>query len=99
MKTKYVNAGIKSKAELAKRLADGDTFYLNGGESRFYFDANFIRPFRALHASKPSSSTSIGAGWEMYEGMCIKKEMEWWEDIPKQGVLCWVKDNLNQRPL
>ena len=85
MKTKRVNARIKSKKELARRLMDGEVFYTPSG-ARVHYDEVEKEPFRVGRVPMVDS-------WRGYDRLLVEEEIFWQEDIPEQGVLCWVWDN------
>ena len=84
MKTKYVNAGIKSKEELAQRLMDGEVFYCGG--FKIYYDKDVAgSPFRFDDAF-------LKDGWDDYKALLTKQEIPWYEDPDSFPCLCWVSD-------
>lgn len=82
---KLVNAGIKSKKELAERLINGEVFYHNGSLARteIKFILDYANPFRY-------GSDQLNLVWSEYESML--KEVAWYEDIT-EPVICWVWDS------
>jgi hypothetical protein len=86
---KLVPANIKSKAEFAKRMADGEVFY-NEFKDKLYFDENLL-PFPFVFEDGLSGGRqALGAAWELYN--CVTVESKWYENIPEGGILCWVWD-------
>jgi hypothetical protein len=86
-----VNANIKSKKELAQRLIDGEVFYIDGNQILFCENTG-TDPFRF-------NNESLYSCWNAYER--FQKEVNWWDNIPEEGVLCWVSDtnkNLKSNP-
>ena len=83
-KTKFVKANIKNIKEAFTRLMDGEVFYSRAGHSKIYFDASCTEPFR--FDTDPMRSPQSYPTW------LTKKEVEWYEDIPEKGVLCWCYD-------
>jgi hypothetical protein len=79
-----VNANIKSKKELAQRLIDGEVFYTESGIKVFYDEIQDSTPFRL------GIYNLVGDVWESYSSLF--KEVNWWDNIPEEGVLCWVDD-------
>lgn len=85
MKTKYVNANIKSYKELLSRLIEGEEFY--HGLIKVYYDENERykgQPFRYDQFALMGCS-------DAYPEFCVKKEVEWYEDLPDHGVLCEIE--------
>lgn len=79
---KLVNAGIKSKKELAQRLIDGEVFFNSNGH-KVYFDCGENNPFRVNYSPMDS-------GWRHYEGFRV--EPPWYENITEPAI-CWVWDS------
>ena len=89
MKTKYVNANIKSKEELAQRLMDGEVFYCGG--FKIYYDKDVAgSPFRFDDAF-------LKDGWDDYKALLTKQEIPWYEDPDSFPCLCWV-DHFDKNP-
>ena len=81
--TKYINANIKSKKELAQRLSNGEVFYTPGNKYKLYFkESSDGNPF-ALDCA------SMNGAWSLYKELLIKKE--WYEDLT-EPMLCYVSD-------
>ena len=81
MNYKMVNAGIKSMGELATRLENGEVFWLGGCQVHFNKEAN--NPFYMDNGI---------LNWRRFADMSMRKEIPWYENIPAQGVWCWVWD-------
>ena len=79
---KLINANIKSKKELAQRLIEGEVFYTHAGNKVFY-DGAMCNPFRW-------EGWVLNEIWEDFRP--LQKKVSWQEEIPEQGVLCWVGD-------
>ena len=88
MKTKYVNAGIKSQIDLAQRLLDGEVFY-DSNETSIEIDRE--------GAGDPFKSVARCVGWNFFRGLTVKKEIEWYEDPDSFPCLCWV-DHFDKNP-
>lgn len=80
-----VNAGIKSKQELAERLMAGEVFW--SSDHKIYYDEREVNPFRV-------GTSALNGCWDDFKGFLIKKE--WTETIPEEGVLCWVSDSVDK---
>ena len=81
---KRVNAGLKSPAELAQRLQDGEVFWIDGDE--IHFEGSQACPFRY-------ESEDLRGAWTDYADMEIEREVEWWERASLENpVLCWAWD-------
>jgi len=70
---------FNSKKELAEALLKGRIFDYQG--KNLYFDSDFEVPFR--YGASP-----LHGVWSFYNKVTEIKE--WYEDIPEQGILCWV---------
>ena len=81
----YVNAGLKSKKELATRLMEGDVFYhkgSNGSKMKVHFDPSGRSPFRI-------DAYPLSSFWDMFEEFTEKQE--WFNNIGDR-VPCWVSN-------
>lgn len=77
------NAGIKSKAEAAQRLINGEVFYCEG--CRVFFDPKQEQPFRYDYAPLNGLWSSY-ADWET--------QSDWRDEVSEENpVLCWVSDS------
>ena len=84
---KRVNAGLKSKSDLYKKLFEGEVFYTHQGGKLYYSELYSIRgetPFRF-------DDTYLAGVATMYKALLSEVDVEWYEDITKP-VLCWVSD-------
>ena len=81
-KTKRVNAGIKSPADLAVRLEAGEVFWDRG--NKIYYDESFNNPFRY-------GVNYLRGAWARFAKFEKEIETPWYENIPEQGVLCGDK--------
>ena len=88
-KTKLIPANIKSKKELAQRMLDGEVFVTSRG-NKIYFnpETTCYSPFTFYNKGRDEEASIVGA-WDSYKDLFIKEEVEWYEEIPEQGVLCW----------
>lgn len=90
---KLVNAGIKSKAELAQRLMQGEKF-LYGEEVSgclLFFDGGKRGTPFAVRSRYRGIIGPIGPVlWDSYRELRVEKEVPWYENIPPEGVHCWV---------
>ena len=75
-----VNAGIKSKKELAERMMNGEALFLRGVP--FAYNEEHVNPFRV-------GSCPLNDSWALYRD--VQKEAEWFHSIDKP-VLCLVSD-------
>ena len=80
-KTKRVDAGIKSPADLAMRLEAGEVFW--DGDNKVYYDSSMPNPFRY-------GRYELRDAWPRFAEFEKEIESPWHENIPKQGVLCSV---------
>lgn len=80
-----INAGIKSKEEAARRLANGERFWFDDQE--IFFDENKIDPFRY-------GVYRLQANWDKFSEWQIEAR---WEDNISEGVWCWVWDDPGER--
>lgn len=95
-KYKHVNAGIKSKKELAQRLIDGEEIYNKRGKL-LCFDGNKQGlPFVVMCNNE---KICMGSSWGNYDQMTVREEVSWVDGIadsvmvlPKAGVECnpWI---------
>ncbi len=81
---KLVNAGLKSKKEAAQALIDGRQFEFS--HRTIYFNPECQNPFRC-------GINELSGFWDIYSVWQEEKEIPWYEDIPKEGVICWVLDD------
>ncbi len=80
--TSYKNAKIQSKKELATRLMNGEVFWIDG--KKIFFDGGELdSPFRC-------GRMALDDYWDNFKDMEI--ENLWFNNIPKQGVICRVSD-------
>lgn len=84
---KLVNAGIKSKRELAERLMAGEEFFTLGGALISYEENASGSPFRFR------VKDGLHDVWNSYES--LQKEASWYENIEKP-ILCWASDYKGQ---
>lgn len=70
---------LKSKEEFARAMLDGKKFNLRGFVCSF--KPEYQEPFRI-------GATRIRDSWELYEQ--AEEIIEWYHDIPPQGILCRV---------
>lgn len=81
----YKNANIKSKKEAIQRMMDGEVFYGEGGAKIYYEEASSGAPFRCVVDGRNNPLTGL---FDLFDEWQTKTE--WYENIPEQGVLCWV---------
>lgn len=110
MKVKYVNANIKSVEEAVRRLMHGEIFYLieetnENKKSMIFFDETLSYRFGIRY------SIYLGDGDYGYDNIRmdvdfnnisdwkIERKIEWYDDIPKQGILCRVSDTKREEEL
>lgn len=84
------NANIKSIEEAKKRLENGEVFYLN--EYILYYQDSYMlkgeSPYRFKH--KLLGNVAITGAWYSFEDWQV--ESKWYDNIPEQGILCFVSD-------
>ena len=90
---KLVNAGLKSKAEMAIALASGEVFYDAVG-AKLWFDGetDHTIPYRISHPLQ--GDVPIMGTWIKYSS--LRKEAPWEESLDgtrENAVLCWVSDH------
>lgn len=93
MTTKFIKAGICDKAEAMKRMIDGEEFYLYG--RRIFFKESHDRkssPFRVENSFADGDEAVMGF-WSSVKYWDSKVEVNWYDDIPSGGILCWVSDD------
>ena len=79
---KYINAGIKSKKELAQRLIDGEAIYTPYFKLITFDEDKFEQPFTV-------GDNTLNATWRDFaECQLLAK----WQDDIGDGVFCWVSD-------
>ena len=86
---KLVNAGIKSKRELAERLLAGEEIYAVEGRRVYFSEDSTDSPF-LLEYSQNESDHMLGI-WNNYANCLVKREVPWYENITKP-VPCWVSN-------
>lgn len=94
---KYENANIKSKEELYHRLLDGEVFYVmqDCDIVKVYYDGYFdSSPFRIMYGSVGNSYPLKNLAYN-YSDLCIARKTQWWESLPKEGMLVYAKGNTN----
>lgn len=96
----YVNADIQNKLELAQRLMDGEELYWKVPDEDRYRLISFDSTRRGspfCEQSKTGDSFALISLWDRYAEFCVRKEEQWYDNIPEQGVLCWVKTRPEHR--
>ena len=89
MKTKKINAGIKSPAEAAQRMQDGEVFHtVNGGT--FYYDETSSVKF--ILTNNVELSTPIASRWGSFAEWLVDVELPWYEAEDAFPRLCWVTE-------
>lgn len=78
---------FKSKKELVIALIDGRRFKTMSGRILFYDETITADPFRCKDGVDLFSKAMADA-WSHYDTVTELKE--WYNNIPKDGVLCWV---------
>lgn len=73
------NANIKSKKEALTRLMNGEVFYYEG--TKICYNEGRVQPFR-------SGAEPLHYNLDEYKNWQTKQN--WDENIPEQGILCWV---------
>ena len=87
MKTKLVNAGIKSRQDAIERLIKGEIFYCGESYWKIYYDINRINEGKSPFRCKDDP---LQYALHSYLDWKVEEEVKWYEDIPEKGVLCWV---------
>ncbi len=80
---KLVNAGLKSKDELVRRLIDGEVFY--HGKSRVYYDINRGgSPF----VFNNGFTNNLDGIFDCWSTLQVEKKPDWTDDLEKGSILC-----------
>lgn len=87
---KYVNAGLKSKAEAIKRMMDGEVFYFGKDKIFYSEDQQYTSPFIILG----DKEARLGPSWSKYREWTIQVECSWYDNL-SGGILCWVSNDEN----
>lgn len=87
---KLVPANIKSKKDFAQRMLDGEVFYNTFGDKMYYDENSRTTPFPFLFKDDGGEIQPLGAAWNSFDRVMV--EIKWDENIPEEGVLCWVSD-------
>lgn len=85
---KLVNAGLKSKDELVRRLIDGEVFYYEEDKKIFYDPVRkyiFASPFVYQSHDEKMPMSGIFDQWYMLK---IEKKPDWKDDLEKCSILC-----------
>lgn len=84
---KRVNAGIKSKGELADRLKAGEVFYIEGCKEKMYYDE------KAGGSPYRYDDGALDNGWRLFKFLEVEVEVKWYDNITKP-VLCLIWDDV-----
>lgn len=100
---KYINANIKSKKELYRRLLDGEVFYVIREccdlVEVFYDECNSVDPFR-IRTESEINSYPLRSLADNYSDLCIAREPQWWDyPLPNQGLLVGRKTMTGAKPI
>lgn len=90
---KLVNAGLKSKKELAQRMIDGEVFIHETGARLYYSEQSPLgkSPFLVKHSD--GDIEEIEGLWSYCSEMLVEVEVEWYDYLEETGPrLCWVGD-------
>lgn len=92
----FKNAGIKSIREAQDRLHDGEVFWRY--TTKFIYDEDFIlsgeSPYRYNAERKFLTSDAINCDWGYCTDWCVEVEEQWFDNIPAEGTLCWVSNEI-----
>jgi len=86
---KRINAGIKSPAEAAQRMQDGEVFYAKSG-SRLTYDE--LAEAKFVYSLYGEVGTPIAGLWSSVDEWLVAVEMPWYEEEDAFPRLCWVSD-------
>ena len=85
---KRVNAEIKSKSELYKRLFEGEIFYTPTG-GKLHYDEVYILTGETPFRFDEEYLASVAC---RYRSLLSEVDVEWFDNIT-EPVLCWASDN------
>lgn len=91
MTYKYVNAGLKSKAEAIKRLLDGEVFFRDN--CKIYYDetTDYANPFII---ENEFDKEVLNLSWATYSKWTIQVIPRWYDNLG-EGILCWASNDEN----
>lgn len=91
----FKNAGINSKEEARIRLENGEKFHFRNGTQKFVLHYDSTKAFAGKSPYRADSerfgADNLNDLWHRY--LEWEVECSWHEDIPSNGILCWVHDD------